>query len=908
MQEVHSWRGGIFNSLKNDLSTNAAWPNPTNSGNWIDNCSTSIWAGEGTFRDPYLITSEKELAAVAYRVNQGQYSDCVFRLTKNLDMKDYYWTPIGTITNTFQGRFYGKNYTISNIYINSNANLGLFGVIEEAIIGDVVVENSYIRGTTFVGGIIGNASFACLISNCHFKGGEISVSSDFAGGIVGRITAFKDSNIAGCVIEQCSNSGKLTRNGDGRYVGGIVGYFIGSTNLDDDSFIMNCYNRGLIEGYNYVGGIVGYITNLFLVANCYNTGNIMAATICGGIGGSSANLNANSKIVNCYNVGNILGNSSARAIIGSSTSLLLSKCYFGGNCDLTSPGGSSASTIGKVTMEQVKVITWYRTSSNWDREYPWDFVNVWEIYNGHNDNFPIFIIVSTLTINPNGGSCQGDSSVQSITKANDYVLNLQNPIREGFNFAGWKLEYGGNLVSGMPAKGGFTTNSRVDNDGSVYMNFHGEYDKPSSSQWLTCMFDKYTFVDGHEYQISYGVRINTLQGGVGIDFRHSRLENDWATPCGNTFYGKTNGWKYYEMSQVLYTSCDLGETNPLFAIWTGDLKNSTENKIIYDFDLKNIVIMDVTNNTIAWTSQKFTFGQNDATLTALWVEKTWDQFAADSYAGGSGTQTDPYTIATAEQLAKLSKDSMKNSFENVYFKQIDNIDLNAHFWSGIGVTSDRPFKGNYDGGMHFIANLRMYQTGAVGLFNVTESAIMSKIHLIDSEIKTIRGDAGGIVGINGGTSGANPSIVQDCIVERSTIICEDKTFGSIGGISGAWGQVKNCIVKDSTIDGDWAGGISGYNPIMTKDCSALNVTIIGRSEKQIVSRVKNNIQSCYGYGSINGASVKVLYGDSSVWGNWSYTANINNGYPLQNNLFWVVGQSGSDNVYNYLKNLGFSDG
>ena len=84
-----------------------------------------------------------------------------------------------------------------------------------------------------------------------------------------------------------------------------------------------------------------------------------------------------------------------------------------------------------------------------------------------------------------------------------------------------------------------------------------------------------------------------------------------------------------------------------------DRRNSTENKSIYDFDLKNIVIMDVTNNTIAWTSQKFTFGQNDATLTALWVEKTWDQFAADSYAGGSGTQTDPYTIATAEQLAKL---------------------------------------------------------------------------------------------------------------------------------------------------------------------------------------------------------------------------------------------------------------
>ena len=37
-------------------------------------------------------------------------------------------------------------------------------------------------------------------------------------------------------------------------------------------------------------------------------------------------------------------------------------------------------------------------------------------------------------------------------------------------------------------------------------------------------------------------------------------------------------------------------------------------------------------------------------------EGMWTDHAADSFAGGDGTEGDPYQIAAAEQLAKLSKD------------------------------------------------------------------------------------------------------------------------------------------------------------------------------------------------------------------------------------------------------------
>ena len=37
-------------------------------------------------------------------------------------------------------------------------------------------------------------------------------------------------------------------------------------------------------------------------------------------------------------------------------------------------------------------------------------------------------------------------------------------------------------------------------------------------------------------------------------------------------------------------------------------------------------------------------------------EGIWTDYAADAFAGGSGTEEDPYQIATPEQLAKLAAD------------------------------------------------------------------------------------------------------------------------------------------------------------------------------------------------------------------------------------------------------------
>lgn len=92
---------------------------------------------------------------------------------------------------------------------------------------------------------------------------------------------------------------------------------------------------------------------------------------------------------------------------------------------------------------------------------------------------------------------------------------------------------------------------------------------------------------------------------------------------------------------------------------------------------------------------------------------TWDNHAADDFAGGAGTQDDPYQIANAEQLAKLAKDvniiGGEYCYENTYFVLTADIDLSAYRWIPIGVyaegISNTRFSGCLNGQNYTISGL-----------------------------------------------------------------------------------------------------------------------------------------------------------------------------------------------------------
>lgn len=204
-------------------------------------------------------------------------------------------------------------------------------------------------------------------------------------------------------------------------------------------------------------------------------------------------------------------------------------------------------------------------------------------------------------------------------------------------------------------------------------------------------------------------------------------------------------------------------------------------------------------------------------------EGVWTDYAADSFESGSGTQTDPYVIATAEQLAKLAADVNSGvdsvSHSGKYFVLSGNIDLSAHRWRPIGDgATDRSFHaflGHFDGQNHTITGLYVdesietekdgesYNAGLFGnVANVTTSEelydTIVNLHLQDVYVK-----GGGEYAATGALIGhiANSGTrVANCTVENGTVTNEgDSGETGTGGLVGytAWTVFENCTADVS---------------------------------------------------------------------------------------------------------------
>lgn len=168
---------------------------------------------------------------------------------------------------------------------------------------------------------------------------------------------------------------------------------------------------------------------------------------------------------------------------------------------------------------------------------------------------------------------------------------------------------------------------------------------------------------------------------------------------------------------------------------------------------------------------------------------------ADSYAGGDGSKTNPYEIATAEQLAKLARDvnngNTPQAFLGKYFKLTADIDLKNGIWMPIGKyynygngnDNNRLFFGKFDGNGHVIKNMHIQWEGtearsAWGLFSTLQ-----------------------------GASSTNLTTVTNLIIENAMVEKEPgfKPYGpdyKVGVVAGEiYGntELSNIIIRDSEI-------------------------------------------------------------------------------------------------------------
>ena len=138
--------------------------------------------------------------------------------------------------------------------------------------------------------------------------------------------------------------------------------------------------------------------------------------------------------------------------------------------------------------------------------------------------------------------------------------------------------------------------------------------------------------------------------------------------------------------------------------------------------LSNISVSDTTGGGDLSTDENDEVTQNAPTTTSgSWI--TSGRYA-DSFAGGSGTEDDPYLIATAAQLARLayliySSNTNNSTYRALYYLQTADINLNRYYWYPIGVSASvsRYFSGVYDGDGYTISNMFVnYSYDNCGMF------------------------------------------------------------------------------------------------------------------------------------------------------------------------------------------------
>lgn len=203
----------------------------------------------------------------------------------------------------------------------------------------------------------------------------------------------------------------------------------------------------------------------------------------------------------------------------------------------------------------------------------------------------------------------------------------------------------------------------------------------------------------------------------------------------------------------------------------------------------------------------------------LWAQTTNTYYSidiyADSYAGGDGSKTNPYEIATAEQLAKLARDvnngNTPQAFLGKYFKLTADIDLSGGIWMPIGKYynygndngNNRLFFGKFDGNGHVIKNMHIQWEGtearsAWGLFSTLQGASSTNLTTVTNLIiknATVEKKPGFEpygpdykVGVVAGEIYGNTEL-SNIIIRGSEIKDNDETYqinneSKIGGIAG----------------------------------------------------------------------------------------------------------------------------
>lgn len=258
-------------------------------------------------------------------------------------------------------------------------------------------------------------------------------------------------------------------------------------------------------------------------------------------------------------------------------------------------------------------------------------------------------------------------------------------------------------------------------------------------------------------------------------------------------------------------------------------------------------------------------------------DPTWNGNSETNYFGGSGTESDPYLISNAEQLALMNNQVNQGVNTSCYFSLIDDILLNdmtdfqdwnvnppQNNWVPIG-NENCKFSGTFDGNGHTITGLYINsKSTGNGLFGVTEKATIKNLTVKNAYINCSEQEANGAL-VGWACDFYNKTTITNCSAKDVIVKGGDWTGALVGRTSGG-GIIDYCYASGKVYGGNNTGGIlggdwDGFDLYIRYSYNEADVS--GKEKVGGITGVvpngasswKSYITDCYNTGNINGNDI-----------------------------------------------------
>ena len=283
----------------------------------------------------------------------------------------------------------------------------------------------------------------------------------------------------------------------------------------------------------------------------------------------------------------------------------------------------------------------------------------------------------------------------------------------------------------------------------------------------------------------------------------------------------------------------------------------------------------------------FSFGLN---LTFAQSVSIWDG-TSEIWTQGQGTESSPYLIENAQQLAYLAEivNGGVTHYDDTYFKLTTNVYIDSTTsWEPIGLNEIYYFGGHFDGDNHLVT---LYLTTStlqyVGIFGYAKNGSISNFGSAGQVTQTINSSTAYAGAICGYSSVSVTNCYNIGTISSSSVYNGGGSFCS-GGICGySTASITNCYntgnVSSLSPNSDWcispySGGICGYSTANITNCHNTG-TILSSSACQYSSSFSGGICG-YILGTASIQSLNVTISIRNCYNTGNIHAYHNNNYNV----------------------------